>query len=124
MDRSQALSYVLNGQPLGDGDTNTDAMLTQILLAQGLNRSEGFVSRVGETFGLSDITLNSKGSGDDTKVEIAGYIAPGIQVKYSVGVFESISEVAVRYQILQKLYIEVTSGLYDTLDILYRFDVD
>ncbi|WP_105264397.1 autotransporter assembly complex protein TamB [Pseudoalteromonas sp. T1lg76] len=124
MDRSQALSYVLNGQPLGDGDTNTDALLTRMLLAQGTNRGEGLVSRIGESIGLRDVTLNSSGSGDDTKVEIAGYIAPGIQVKYSVGVFESISEVAVRYQVLQKLYIEVTSGLYDTLDILYRFDID
>ncbi|WP_105190337.1 autotransporter assembly complex protein TamB [Pseudoalteromonas sp. T1lg48] len=124
MDRSQALSYVLNGQPLGDGDANTDALLTRMLLAQGTNRGEGLVSRIGESLGLSDVTLNSSGSGDDTKVEIAGYIAPGIQVKYSVGVFESISEVAVRYQVLQRLYIEVTSGLYDTLDILYRFDID
>ncbi|WP_105255115.1 autotransporter assembly complex protein TamB [Pseudoalteromonas sp. T1lg75] len=124
MDRSQALSYVLNGQPLGDGDANTDALLTRMLLAQGTNRGEGLVSRIGESIGLSDVTLNSSGSGDDTKVEIAGYIAPGIPVKYSVGVFESISEVAVRYQVLQRLYIEVTSGLYDTLDILYRFDID
>ncbi|MFY8272696.1 translocation/assembly module TamB domain-containing protein [Pseudoalteromonas sp. SSDWG2] len=124
MDKSQALSYVLNGQPLGDGDSNNDALLTQILLAQGMNRSESIVSSVGEAFGLSDVTLNSSGSGDNTKVEIAGYIAPGIQVKYSVGVFESISEVAVRYQVLQKLYIEATSGLNQTLDVLYRFDID
>ncbi|MEO2280895.1 autotransporter assembly complex protein TamB [Pseudoalteromonas pernae] len=124
MDKSQALSYVLNGQPLSDGDGNSDALLTQILLAQGMNRSEGVVSKVGEAFGLSDVALNSSGSGDDTKVEISGYIAPGIQVKYSVGVFESFSEIAVRYQVLQKLYIEVTSGLHQTLDVLYRFDVD
>ncbi|WP_462157937.1 translocation/assembly module TamB domain-containing protein [Pseudoalteromonas sp. GB56] len=124
MDRSEALSYVLNGQPLSDGDGNSDALLTQILLAQGMNRSEGMVSKVGEAFGLSDVALNSSGSGDDTKVEISGYIAPGIQVKYSVGVFESFSEIAVRYQVMQKLYIEATSGLYQTLDVLYRFDVD
>ena len=124
MDQGQALAYLLNGQPLDEGDSSTDAMLTQLLLAQGVNRSEGVVSKIGESFGLSDVSLSSSGSGDDTKVEISGYLTPGIQVKYSVGIFDSLSEVAVRYQLLSQLYIEVTSGLYQNVDILYKFDWD
>ena len=124
MDQAQALAYLLNGQPLDEGDSSTDAMLTQLLLAQGVNRSEGVVSKIGESFGLSDVSLSSSGSGDDTKVEISGYVTPGIQVKYSVGIFDSLSEVAVRYQLLSQLYIEVTSGLYQNVDILYKFDWD
>ena len=124
MDQAQSLAYLLNGQPLDEGDSSTDAMLTQLLLSQGVSRSEGLVSKVGETFGLSDVSLSSKGSGDETKVEISGYVAPGIQVKYSVGIFDSLSEVAVRYQLLTQLYIEITSGLYQNVDILYKFDVD
>lgn len=124
MDQAQSLAYLLNGQPLDEGDSSTDAMLTQLLLAQGVSRSEGVVSKVGETFGLSDVSLSSKGSGDDTKVEISGYVSPGIQVKYSVGIFDSLSEVAVRYQLLSQLYIEITSGLYQNVDILYKFDWD
>ncbi|BDF94740.1 translocation/assembly module TamB domain-containing protein [Pseudoalteromonas sp. KAN5] len=124
MDQAESLAYLLNGQPLDEGDSSTDAMLTQLLLAQGVSRSEGVVSKVGETFGLSDVSLSSKGSGDETKVEISGYVAPGIQVKYSVGIFDSLSEVAVRYQLLSQLYIEITSGLYQNVDILYKFDLD
>ena len=124
MDQGQSLAYLLNGQPLDEGDSSTDAMLTQLLLAQGVSRSEGLVSKVGETFGLSDVSLSSKGSGDDTKVEISGYVAPGIQVKYSVGVFESLSEVAIRYQLLSQLYVEATNGLTRSIDILYKFDWD
>jgi len=125
MDQAQALAYLLNGQPLGDGESSSsDAMLTQLLLSQGVSRSEGVVSKVGETFGLSDVSLSSSGSGDSTKVEISGYVAPSLQVKYSVGVFESLSEVAIRYQLLSQLYIEVTSGLYQNVDVLYKFDWD
>lgn len=125
MDQAQALAYLLNGQPLGDGETSSgDAMLTQLLLSQGVSQSEGVVSKVGETFGLSDVSLSSSGSGDNTKVEISGYIAPSLQVKYSVGVFDSLSEVAVRYQLLSQLYIEITSGLYQNVDVLYKFDWD
>ena len=124
MDQAQALAYLLNGQPLGEGDSSTDAMLTQLLLSQGVSRSEGLVSKVGETFGLSDVSLTSKGSGEQTKVEISGYVAPSLQVKYSVGIFDSLSEVAIRYQLLSQLYIEITSGLYQNVDILYKFDWD
>jgi len=60
--------------------------------------------------------------GGSTKVEISGYVAPSLQVKYSVGVFDSLSEVAVRYQLLSQLYIEITSGLYQNVDVLYKFD--
>lgn len=107
-----------------EGDSSTDAMLTQLLLSQGVSRSESLVSKVGESFGLSDVSLSSKGSGEQTKVEISGYLAPSLQVKYSVGVFESLSEVAVRYQLMSKLYIEITSGLYQNVDILYKFNWD
>ena len=125
MDQAQTLAYLLNGQPLGEGEgASSNAMLAQILLSQGVSRSEGVVSKVGETFGLSDVSLSSSGSGDSTKVEISGYVAPSLQVKYSVGVFESLSEVAIRYQLLSQLYIEVTSGLYQNVDVLYKFDWD
>ena len=124
MDQAQALAYLLNGQPLGEGDSSSDAMLTQLLLSQGVSRSEGVVSKVGETFGLSDVSLSSSGTGDDTKVEISGYVAPSLQVRYSVGIFDSLSEVAVRYQLLSKLYIEITSGLAQNVDVLYKFNVD
>jgi translocation and assembly module TamB len=124
MDQGQALAYLLNGQPLGEGDSSSDAMLAQLLLSQGVSRSEGVVSKVGETFGLSDVSLSSKGSGDNTKVEISGYVAPSLQVKYSVGIFDSLSEVAVRYQLLSQLYIEITSGLSQNVDVLYKFDWD
>ena len=125
MDQAQTLAYLLNGQPLGEGEgASSNAMLAQLLLSQGVSRSEGVVSKVGETFGLSDVSLSSSGSGDSTKVEISGYVAPSLQVKYSVGVFESLSEVAIRYQLLSQLYIEVTSGLYQNVDVLYKFDWD
>ncbi len=122
MEQSNALSYVLTGRAPGEGNSSSDAMLTQFLLSKGLARSSGTISRIAEIVGFKDIALTSRGSGDETKVEISGYVAPGVQVRYSVGVFDSLSEVAVRYQILPQLYIEATNGINDALDILYKFD--
>ena len=122
-DQAEALSYLLNGQPLGEGESSSNsAMLTQLLLSQGLARGEGLVSKIGSRLGVEDIALGSTGSGDDTKVEISGYLMPGVQVKYSVGVFEPLTEIVIRYQLLPRLYIEAINGVNDSLDILYKFD--
>lgn len=124
-DQAEALSYLLNGQPLGEGESSSNsAMLTQLLLSQGLSRGEGLVSKIGSRLGVEDVALGSTGSGDDTKVEISGYLLPGVQVKYSVGVFEPLTEIVIRYQLLPQLYIEAINGVNDSLDILYKFDWD
>lgn len=124
MPQAQALAYIVNGEPLDSEKGDNNAMLTQLLLSQGLNRSEGFIDKVGDKMGIKNLKLSTQGSGESTKVAVSGYVAPSLQVKYSVGIFDSINQVAIRYQLLQQLYIEVTSGLYDTLDILYKFDVE
>lgn len=124
MDQAMALSYLLSGRALSESNSASDGMLTQLLLARGLARGEGSISKIGEAFGIDDVSLSSRGSGEETKVEISGYVAPGIQVRYSIGIFDSMSEVAVRYQLLPKLYIEAISGINDSLDILYKFDWD
>ncbi|KZN65409.1 hypothetical protein N473_12835 [Pseudoalteromonas luteoviolacea CPMOR-1] len=122
MDQARALEYLLNGEPLGASDGSNNTLLAQFLLAKGIDKSKGLFTKAGKKLGLRDINLAAKGSGDDTQVELSGYITPSVQVSYRVGVFASLSEIAVRYRIFSKLYIEATSGLYDSIDLLYKFD--
>ncbi|AOT09490.1 translocation/assembly module TamB domain-containing protein [Pseudoalteromonas luteoviolacea] len=122
MDQAQAIEYLLNGEPLGSNDGSNNTLLAQFLLAKGIDKSKGLFTKAGKKLGLRDINLAAKGSGGDTQVELSGYITPSVQVSYRVGVFASLSEIAVRYRIFSKLYIEATSGLYDSIDLLYKFD--
>ena len=124
MDQAHALSYLLNGQPLDKSENNNNALLSQILLAQSINFSESFINKAGKKIGIEDVSVSAKGSGDDTQVELSGYITPSVQVSYRVGVFEAMNEIAIRYRVFTKLYIEATSGLYDSIDLLYQFDWD
>jgi translocation and assembly module TamB len=41
-------------------------------------------------------------------------------VTYGIGVFDSVSEVSVHYQLLPQLYLEAVSGLNSTLDLIYE----
>lgn len=69
-----------------------------------------------------DLSLSTAGSGDDSQVQISGYIAPGLQVKYGVGIFNSIGEFTVRYRLMKDLYVEAVSGLDSAVDLLYQFE--
>ncbi|MFT2090543.1 translocation/assembly module TamB domain-containing protein [Paraglaciecola sp. 2405UD69-4] len=124
MEQQQSLSYILTGRGLGDSsDDSQDTILTNLLLSLGLGQSENLVSKVGSKLGFEDVSLDTSGQGDETQLSLTGTISPGVQLRYGVGVFDSESEVAIRYELLPKLYLEAVSGLESTLDIYYQFSL-
>jgi translocation and assembly module TamB len=68
--------------------------------------------------------LDTSGQGDGTQLSLSGTIAPGVQLRYGVGVFDSISEVAIRYELIPRLYIEAVSGVSNAIDIYYQFSIE
>ena len=123
MEQSQALSYLLQGKSLGakGADTSNDAMLASVLINAGLSGSENRVNNLGRKLGIEDLALDASGSGDETQLSISGYIAPGVQLRYGVGVFDSSSIVSLRYQLMSQLYLEAVNGVENALDIYYQF---
>lgn len=93
-----------------------------LLLGAGLSQAGGVVSGVVEAFGFSDVSVDSKGSGDDTQVTISGYIVPKLQLQYGVGVFTAINEVTLRYELVPRLYLQAMTGLSQAIDIFYKFE--
>jgi translocation and assembly module TamB len=90
----------------------------------GVGRSENLISKVGNKFGFEDVNLDTSGQGGDTQLSLTGTVAPGVQIRYGVGVFDSISEVAIRYELLPKLYIEAVNGRSNAIDIYYQFSIE
>ena len=125
MEQQQSLSYMLTGRGIGESSGESDnTMLTNMLLGFGLGKSENMVSNLGEKLGFRDVNLDTSGQGENTQLAVSGYVAPGVQLRYGVGVFDSVSEVALRYELLPQLYIEAVSGLNNAIDIYYRFSVE
>lgn len=121
MPQQNALSYILRGRDL-DSESNSGDAMTMALISMGLAQGGQLVGNIGEAFGVQDLSLDTAGSGDDSQVTISGYIAPGLQVKYGVGIFNSIGEFTVRYRLMKDLYVEVVSGLDSAVDLLYQFE--
>ncbi|MGL5007528.1 MAG: autotransporter assembly complex protein TamB [Plesiomonas sp.] len=121
MSQAEALSYLLRGEPLDNGDGDSGAM-TSALIGIGLSQGSQLVGQIGQAFGISDLSLDTQGAGDNSQVVVSGYILPGLQVKYGVGIFDSLAELTLRYRLMPSLYLQAISGLNQAFDILYQFE--
>ncbi|WP_263080552.1 translocation/assembly module TamB [Endozoicomonas sp. Mp262] len=122
MPQTEQFSYLLRGRAMkaSSGDSNA---LQSMLLGLGVSQIGGVVSDIGEAVGFEDVSLDTEGNGEDTQVTVSGYISPDIQVQYGVGVFSSVGEMKVKYELMPRLYLQAVSGLAQALDIFYRFSL-
>lgn len=120
MPQANALSYLLRGQDI-DGESGGNAMTTT-LIGLSLAKSGRVVGEIGEAFGVQDLQLDTAGSGDESQVTVSGYVLPGLQVKYGVGIFDSVGEFTVRYRLMKDLYVEAVTGVSSAVDLLYQFE--
>jgi translocation and assembly module TamB len=120
MPQSDALSYVILGRaPQSRGD---EGQMSKAALSLGLTQASKVTGKLGEEFGIRNLTLEAEGSGDQTSVVASGYLTDELSVRYGVGIFEPITTVALRYDLGKYFYLEAASGLAASLDIFYTRD--
>ena len=122
MSQNEQLSYLLRGKPVAanSGDGNA---IQSALIGVGVSQLNGVVATIGRVVGLSDLNLDTSGSGDNTQVTISGHLAPKLEAQYGVGVFNSVNEITLKYEIMPQLYLQAVSGLVQALDIFYHFSM-
>ncbi|SHI15703.1 autotransporter assembly complex protein TamB [Ferrimonas marina] len=127
LEQQEILSYLTRGQGLSASD-GSGALATSAALAYGVSSTGGVVTTIGEGLGFKNVSLDAEGAGDDTQITISGYIGERLFLKYGVGVFESISELTVRLDLIPKVWLEAVSAITDTteqsLDLFYAFEID
>lgn len=120
MPQTDALSYVILGRaPESRGD---EGEMGGAALSLGLTQANKVTGKLGEEFGIEQLTLEAEGSGEQTSVVASGYLTDELSVRYGVGIFEPITTVALRYDLGKFFYLEAASGLAASLDIFYTRD--
>ncbi|OTA20838.1 translocation and assembly module TamB [Xenorhabdus beddingii] len=119
--QQEALSYLLRGEGLEKGNSDNSQM-TAMLIGLGVAQSGQLVGKIGKTFGVSDLALDTQGVGDKSQVVVSGRITKDLQVKYGVGIFDSLATLTLRYRVMPRLYLEAVSGIDQALDLLYEFE--
>lgn len=121
MPQEQALAYLILGRPLG-ADGGDDNLVGQAALALGMAGGAPLAKNIANTLGIEDFQLETEGTGISTQVVAAGYITDKLSLRYGVGVFDQANQLAVRYDLTRRLYLEAVSGFASSLDFFYRID--
>ncbi|MDF2179481.1 translocation/assembly module TamB domain-containing protein [Aliiglaciecola sp. CAU 1673] len=128
MDQQAILSYVMRGK--APGGESTDSQSQALLMATSTGLEMTNASALTDTLNsiplISDITLDTETDAvnGDTLATVSGYIGERIYIKYGVGILEPVSQVTVRFYLMNQLWLEAISGLERSMDIYYSFDVD
>ncbi len=123
MPREEALAYLLRGHGVDTtDDENNNAVLTSALIGIGISQTGNMIGSIGNTFGIRDLGVDTTGTGDSSQVVVSGYVLPRLQVKYGVGLFDSLSTLTLRYRLMPKLFLESVSGVNQSVDLLYKFE--
>ncbi|MGL9734385.1 MAG: autotransporter assembly complex protein TamB [Symbiopectobacterium sp.] len=121
LSQQEVLSYLLRGQGL-DSTGSDSNMITSALLGLGVAKSGHVVGKIVEAFGVSNLALYTQGAGEESKVVVSGYVLPGLQVRYGIGIFASLATLTLRYRLMPRLYLEAVSGHDQALNVLYQFE--
>ncbi|MWN32139.1 MULTISPECIES: autotransporter assembly complex protein TamB [unclassified Gilliamella] len=122
MSQQEALSYLIRGQGLDSAEQSDSDMMTALLIGIGTAKTGKYIGDIGNAFGIKNLTLDTQGAGNNSKVVVSGYILPHLQLKYGVGIFDSLATFTLRYRLMPNLYLDATSSLAQTLDLIYQFE--
>lgn len=124
MSQNEILSYILYGHGLDKNVLQQDSNNSNLLLGLGVSGISGLATGIAESFGVRDIQFNTEGSGDEMQVAVQGYITRKLRISYGYGIFSTIGEFKLRYELIDSFYVEFISALNQTVDLIYSFDFD
>jgi translocation and assembly module TamB len=128
MEQSAILSYLLRGRPPGadSGDSRSMALVMAANQGIDLTGSSGLTEALNEIPLFSDVTLDTETDAvsGDSLATVSGYIGERIYLKYGVGIIEPVSQVTVRFYLLNQLWLEAVNSLERSMDLYYSFEVE
>ena len=121
MNESKVLQYLLTGRAPDQG-ANSSSLLSNMIISAGVFGSSEITEELASKVGVSDFQIATSGDENGNSVELSGYISPDIYLKYGVSLYDEANTAAMRYRLKKNLFIEATSGISSSLDIIYSFE--
>ena len=123
MQRPEILSYLIRGRGLDAGTGNSSAAAS-LLVGFGATNSRALFKQLEKLPLISDISLDTEGEGSQTQATVSGYLGNRVHLKYGIGVYEPINELTVRMYLFNRFWLEIVSGIEQSTDLYYSFDID
>jgi translocation and assembly module TamB len=122
MAETDALSYLLTGQPISQASSTQGQQLYGAALSLGLAGSGLLADQIGRRFGIDELTVESGGSFGGGALVIRHYLSPKLYISYGVGLMEQFNAFLIRYQLSRRWSLEADSGVTTGADIVYTLE--
>ncbi|MGI9284426.1 MAG: translocation/assembly module TamB domain-containing protein [Pseudomonadales bacterium] len=118
MDDNTILYMLVSGKKPGAAaeEVDTSTLVAQALLSSSIRGSSNTVTSTAEQLGITDFSI---GTGDDTDLQVSGYLHPNIYVEYGVGLLEEGNAFKMRWDFAKRLALVFASGLQSSVDLIY-----
>lgn len=124
LEQSEAMALLLTGRSLSGTSRAESNAILQAVTRYGLERGEFLTSPLSESLGV-EVGVDSSNELDRTALTLGKQLSERLYVQYSMGLFESLSTVMLRYSITPRLSLETrTSGESQGADLIYRLQAD
>ncbi|MFP4080085.1 MAG: translocation/assembly module TamB domain-containing protein [Ectothiorhodospira sp.] len=123
MEETEALAFLVTGRPLsGAGEGDGNAIASAITL-YGIERGAFITDRLGSELGLDEFTVDTETGLDEAALMMGKQLSPRLFLRYSVGLFDRVNTVLLRYALTQHLSLETrSSSEAQGMDLIYRLE--
>lgn len=120
MDETEAMAFLLTGKPLEGGDDTDAAAIIQAIAIYGIEKGEFITNRVSDTLGI-DVGVDTEGEFEETALVLGKQLSSRLYLRYSIGLFEALNTVMLRYTVSQHVNLETRSNVEEqSIDLIYR----
>lgn len=121
MNQDNILSYLLIGRPLNEASASDSDILLGAASSLGFKGGEMLTQNIGQTLGLDEFSIGGNGS-DAASLQLGKYLTPKLYISYGVGLFESVTQLKLRYDFSRRWSLEAESGTHSGMDFLYKYE--
>lgn len=122
LSESDTLSYLLFGRPLDSTSGAQGRALANAATALKLVGGERLAERLAARFGIEEVGIESGSTSEDAALVLGKYLSPRLYINYSIGLFEQVNVLRLRYQLTTHWALQVESGTYTGADFLYSIE--
>jgi translocation and assembly module TamB len=120
MSQNEALSYLLTGRPMADGNQRDMAMAAA--LSMGMAQGNAYMQSVGRDVGLDEARFESGGTLEEASFVAGKYLSPELYISNTMGLFDRVSTWRVRYFINRHWTLQAESGQATGTDLFYQYE--
>lgn len=122
MPQTDILSYLILGQPLQQASTAEGRTLLGAASALTLTGGDRLARDIGARFGFEEVAIRTGGTPGAASLVVGRYLSPKLFVAYSVGLFEQINLLRLRYQLNSRWTVQTETGTYSGADLLFTIE--